>query len=88
MDAELTWETLKAQVAAEPQPRELLERQIARTGGDADLVMRLARACVRDGKLAESLTHYDHAELLGHFDAHTERRVVAQHLAAFPDHSE
>ena len=75
----LTWESIKAQAEAERQPCEALEQQIARTGGDADLVMRLARACVRDGKITEALAHYDHAELLGHLDAHAERRIVAQH---------
>jgi thioredoxin-like negative regulator of GroEL len=75
----LTWESIKAMAAAEKQPRESLEQQIARTGGNTDLVMRLARACVRDGKFTEALAHYDHAELLGDPDAHTERRIVALH---------
>lgn len=75
----LTWESIKAQADAEQQSCEALEQLIARTGGDEDLVMRLARACVRDGKMAEALAHYDHAELLGHPDAHTERRIVALH---------
>ena len=87
MDYGLTWEQVKALANLERVPREILEKQIAESGGDHDLVMRLARACVRDNKLVEALTHYDHAELLGHLDAHTERRVVAGHVGDFPDHA-
>ncbi len=86
MDYGLTWEQVKALANLERAPRETLERQVAEGGGDAELEMRLARACVRDNKLVEALAHYDHAELLGHLDAHAERRLVAGHVGDFPDH--
>lgn len=85
MDTELTWERLKALAAEERQPRESLERTVAQTGGSADLLFRLARACVRDGRLTEALGHYDHAELLGHPEARAERSLVARHVGDFPD---
>jgi hypothetical protein len=78
MDHGLTWEQVKALAALERLSREALERQLTQ-GGDAELALRLARACVRDNKLTEALAHYDHAELLGHGEAHLERRLVAQH---------
>jgi hypothetical protein len=81
---ELTWEQIKALAAQERLSRETLEKQVAQSG-DFELALRLARACVRDGKLAEALGYYDQAELLGHADAHTERRIVAQHLDDAPD---
>ncbi len=84
MSGDKTWEEVQALAAQERQPRESLERQVAHSGGDAELVMRLARACVRDHRLVEALAHYDHAELLGHFDALAERRVVARHVGDFP----
>ena len=87
MDYGLTWEQVKAMAGLERAPREMLERQVADSGGDLDLVMRLARACVRDNKLVEALAHYDHAELMGHLEAHAERSVVARHVGDFPDHA-
>jgi len=85
MNQEPTWEQIKALASLERLSREALEKQIAQSGGDADLALRLARACVRDSKLAEALGHYDHAELLGHLDAHEERRIVARHVGDLPD---
>lgn len=84
MDYGLTWEQVKALASLERAPREILEKQLAESGGDMELVIRLARACVRENKLVEALAHYDHAELLGHLDAHAERRVVARHVGDFP----
>jgi len=84
MDYELNWEQAQALAALERAPREALEKQVASGGADAELVMRLARACVRDNRLAEALSHYDHAELLGHDDALGERRLVARHVGDFP----
>jgi hypothetical protein len=85
MDTEITWERLQTLAAAEREPRESLEKAVARSGENAALVLRLARACVRDHKLAQALAHYDHAELLGHDEAHAERRLVALHVGDFPD---
>jgi hypothetical protein len=85
MDQELTWEQIKSLAAQERLSREALEQQMAR-GGNAETALRLARACVRDGKLTEALTCYDQAEMLGHMEAHAERRIVARHVGDFPDH--
>jgi hypothetical protein len=84
MNQELTWEQIKALATQERLSREALEKQVAQSG-DAELAFRLARACVRDGKLTEALGQYDHAELLGHLDAHAERRIVARHVDDLPD---
>ena len=84
MNHEPTWEQIKALASLERLSREALEKQVAQSG-DPELALRLARACVRDNKLTEALSHYDNAELLGHMEAHAERRIVARHVGDFPD---
>ncbi len=88
METVETWEQLKTLAAAEREPRESLEKAVARSGDNVVLVLRLARACVRDNKLIQALAHYDHAELLGSDAAHAERRLVAQRVGDFPDQTE
>ena len=83
MNQEPTWEQIKALASQERLSREALEKQVAQSG-DAEMAFRLARACVRDGKLIEALGQYDHAELLGHMEAHAERRIVARHVDDHP----
>ncbi len=86
MNQEPTWEQIKALASQERLSREALEKQIAQSG-DAELALRLARACVRDGRSADAIGYYDHAELLGHPDAPAERRVVNRHIGDLPDSS-
>ena len=80
MPPDLEWEALKERAAEETESRESLEKKVAEAGGDIDLSLRLARACIRDGRYATALSHYDTAEFLGNDAAHTERRLVALHL--------
>jgi hypothetical protein len=81
----MTWEELKAKVELEPISRPMLEQRIHKTGGNGELYLRLARACVRDEKYLEALNYYDQAELLGEMEAVAERTVVAHLVGDFPD---
>jgi hypothetical protein len=81
----MTWEELKAQAELEPMSRAMLEQRIHKTGGDGELYLRLARACVRDEKYLDALNHYDQAELLGNSEAAAERAVVGHLVGDFPD---
>ncbi|MCS6774908.1 MAG: hypothetical protein RMJ43_16510 [Chloroherpetonaceae bacterium] len=76
---------LRARALLEPMSRDMLEQQIRRSGGNSELYLRLARACVRDDRFQEALRHYDQAELLGAPEAALERAVLARHIGDFPD---
>lgn len=81
----MNWEELKAKAMLEPMSREMLEQRIRKTGGDGDLFLRMARACVREDKFLEALNLYDQAELLGETEAAEERAVIARHVGDFPE---
>ena len=81
----MTWEELNAKANLEPMSRVMLEQRIQKSGGDGELYLRLARACVREEKFLEAVRHYDQAELLGNPEAAAERAVAAQRIGDFPD---
>lgn len=81
----MEWTDLKKIATAEDESRAALAAAFTADDRNGEIALRLARACARDGRLAEALAIYERAAELGTTGIEEERSLVARHVGDFPD---